>query len=200
MWAAIQKARKILERRSAKHRKDRTRKFPCVLIILDELGQFYPHGRHLGPAEVPGQPPGEARPCRVQRPWPGWDDLYAIIQMGRYVNMHFIVCAQDFRDDMFGGKGARNFLGFIGMAGYNSSQWDKFMKTRPVPTMQDHIGRWIFSNGSQNNDTWVQVLSPTPRTTGRHMSTRRGPQLFLDTDGDTLVITDSDDERKKTRR
>ena len=130
--------------------------------------------------------------------WPGWDDIYDILQMGRFVNMHFIVCSQDFRDDIFGGRGGRNYLGFKGMAGFNPGQWDKFMQTKPVPTMQNHVGRWMFSDGSPDSDTWVQVLfADAEHDRAAYEYAAEGRAAFLDNDGDTLVITDSDDDAEE---
>ena len=196
MWAAVQKARAILDRRSAKHKKDRTRKFPCVLIILDELNQFNTLMKgHWDRLKFLDSRLPKADREGLAGAWPGWDDIYDILQMGRFVNMHVIVCSQDFRDDIFGGRGGRNYLGFKGMAGFNPGQWDKFMQTKPVPMMQNHSGRWMFSDGNTTNDTWVQVMfadAANDRSAYEHAA--MGRDAFLDNDGDGVaVVTDSDD-------
>ena len=200
MWAAVQKARGILDRRSAKHKKDRTRKFPCVLIILDELNQFntlmkgmWDRMKYLDSRLAKADREGLAGQ------WPGWDDIYDILQMGRFVNMHFIVCSQDFRDDIFGGRGGRNYLGFKGMAGFNPGQWDKFMQTKPVPSMQNHVGRWMFSDGSPDSDTWVQVMfADAEHDRAAYEYAAEGRDAFLDNDGDVLTdVTDSDDDEEE---
>jgi hypothetical protein len=203
MWEVVQKARAILDRRSAKHKKDRTRKFPCVLFIIDELNQFHTlmKGRwdrmkfddsRLGKAERQG----------LAGAWPGWDDIYDILQMGRFVNMHVIVCSQDFRDDIFGGRGGRNYLGFKGMAGFNPGQWDKFMQTKPVPPMQNHAGRWMFSDGSPDSNTWVQVtFADAERDRAAYEYAAVDRHLFTDNDGDVIDVvdvTDSDDDAEET--
>jgi len=157
MWAAVQKARKILDDRAELAARERGRRFPCVLVIVDELNQFgdimKDYWNDLKAADK--RLPKDQRQG-LDGLWPGWADIMAILRMGRFVNMHVLACAQDFRDDAFGGRGGRNYLGFKGMAGFNPSQWDKFMQTKPVPVMQNHPGRWIFSDG--HDESWVQVV------------------------------------------
>lgn len=194
MWAAIQKARAILTRRSAKYKKDRTRKFPCVLIILDELNQFNTlmKGMWTKLKFEDGRLPKDQRQG-LAGPWPGWDDIYDILQMGRFVNMHILVCSQDFRDEVFGGRGGRNYLGFKGMSGFNPGQWDKFMQTKPVPLMQNHAGRWIFSDGNPGNDTWVQVVyADAERDRSAYDYAAVDRHLFTDNDGDDVTLGDAE--------
>jgi hypothetical protein len=193
MWGVIQQARAIFERRSEKYELDRTRKFPCCLVYIDELNQFadiiraFWNKLKFDDSRLP-------RNMRsgLAGPWPGWDDIFAILQMGRFVNMHIIVCSQDFRDDSFGGRGGRNYLGLKGMAGFNPSQWDKFMQTKPVPVMQNQTGRWILSNGTPP-DEWVQtIFADAVHSRAAYDYAAKDRELFDDTDGD---VTASDDTK-----
>lgn len=193
MWSAVQKSRAIFERRSEKYELDRTRKFPCFLLFIDELNQF----ADIIKAMWNKMKFEDGRLQKDMRqglagPWPGWDDIMTILQMGRFVNMHIIVCSQDFRDDSFGGRGGRNYLGFKGMAGFNPSQWDKFMQTKPTPLMQNHTGRWIFSDGSPG-DQWVQTVyadAVNSRLAYEYASKDR--HLFTDNDGDDVTVSDAE--------
>jgi hypothetical protein len=156
MVGAIARERKILERRTEHAVRDRNAKFPVRLIIIDELNQFADivaeHHNALRAADraLPAaEREGLGADAQV------WADIRTLLRTGRFVNMHLLVVSQDFRDDAFGGKGARNYLGFKGMAGFNPSQWKKFIGTTPVPRPQPQKGRWIFTEG--HTETWVQV-------------------------------------------
>lgn len=195
MWAVVQKARAILDRRSRLYKQDRTRKFPCVLFILDELNQFdtLMKGMWSKLKFEDGRLPKDEREG-LAGPWPGWNDIYDILQMGRFVNMHFLVCSQDFRDDIFGGRGGRNYFGLKGMAGFSPGQWDKFMQTKPVPLMQNQAGRWIFSDGSPVNDSWVQVTyADAEHDRAAYDYAAEGRDAFVDADG--MDATERDQEQ-----
>lgn len=156
MCDAVARVRRILERRTEQAVRDRDAKFPCHLVIIDELNQFadivadYWNRLRAEDRKRPRED-REDLPADAQV----WQDVRTILRTGRFVNVHILVVSQDFRDDAFGGKGARNYLGFKGMAGFNPSQWKKFIGTSPVPRAQTQKGRWIFTAG--NEETWVQV-------------------------------------------
>ena len=157
MWKVIKTARVLLDKRTEEAEVNRGKRFPCALVIVDELNQFGDIMKEMWDdmKKADKKLPKDDREG-LDGMWPGWADIMAILRMGRFVNMHILACAQDFRDDAFGGRGGRNYLGFKGMAGYNPSQWEKFMQSKPVPVMQNHSGRWIFSDG--HDETWVQVM------------------------------------------
>lgn len=196
MAKAIARVRRILDDRSKELDKDRTKKFPIHLLILDELNQFSDimkdHWRELVWADR--QLPRDERenlPISPQEaPW--WQDIRTILRMGRDFNIHVIACAQDFRDDAFGGKGARNYLGLRGMAGYTKAQWTKFFST-PWKQDQAHVGRWIFTNG--HYEEWVQITFAdirVSRAAYEYAAAGRGP-CEDDTDpADDTVSEDGD--------
>lgn len=157
MWKVVKDARALLDSRSEEAAKDRGKKFDCALVILDELNQFGDIMKDMW-NDFKAQDKRRPKEDRegLDGMWPGWADIMAILRMGRFVNMHILACAQDFRDDAFGGRGGRNYLGFKGMAGFSPSQWDKFIGKKPTPVMQNHPGRWIVSDG--HDETWIQVM------------------------------------------
>lgn len=159
MAKAVARVRRILDERSEALDLDRTTKFPIHLLILDELNQFSDimkdYWRELVREDrlLPRDERENLPTSHQEAPW--WQDIRTILRMGRDFNIHVVACAQDFRDDAFGGRGARNYLGFKGMAGYTKTQWDKFFAT---PWKRDHVrvGRWIFTNG--HYEEWVQIV------------------------------------------
>jgi hypothetical protein len=161
MWAAIAKARKILDRRAEEAERDRTKKFPVCLVILDELNMF----RDISETHWARLRAEDARRDKEEREnlpkeCPVWDDIRAILRTGRFVACHMLAVAQDFRDDAIGGKGTRNYFGLRGMGGFHPNQWKYFIGTTPVPLSQRGIGRWIFTQGE--DQAWVQITYADP--------------------------------------
>lgn len=153
MWEAIAYARAVLEARSKLAERDRTAKFPICLVVVDELNMFtditYTHWDSVRAERAAAGEKMIPKECQV------WSDIRAILRTGRFVSVHMIAVSQDFRDDAVGGKGARNYFGFRGLAGFRPNQWKMFVGTTPVPRDQRGPGRWIFTDG--NDETWVQV-------------------------------------------
>lgn len=153
MWEAIGYARGVLEKRSKIAERDRTAKFPILLVVVDELNMFtditYTHWDSVRAEMAAAGEKIIPKECQV------WSDIRAILRTGRFVSVHMIAVSQDFRDDAVGGKGARNYFGFRGLAGFRPNQWKMFVGTTPVPRDQRGQGRWIFTDG--NDETWVQV-------------------------------------------
>lgn len=161
MWNAVSSMRKLLEDRSRQAERDRSKKFPVALLVIDELNMFqeitddawaaYRAENYRRPKEDQEDLPKEC---------PVWADIRAILRTGRFVACHEIALAQDFRDAAIGGKGARNYFGLRGMGGYHPNQWKYFVGTTPVPVQQRGMGRWIFTQGE--DQAWVQITKCDP--------------------------------------
>jgi len=156
MVSAVSKARKILEQRSKEYERDRSKKFPLVVVIIDELNML----RDILEEYWAGVLAENARRDKdmkedLPRECPVWADIRAILRTGRFVGVHMLAVAQDFRDDAIGGKGTRNYFGLRGLGGFFPNQWKYFVGTTPVPLAQKGVGRWIFTQ-SEDQD-WVQI-------------------------------------------
>ena len=155
MWAAIAKARKLMESRRADRAHDRDKTYPICLVILDELNKFC-HMTDDAWREVlydNAQRPKEERE-NLPKACPVYADIIDILHMGRFVGVHLIAVAQDFRASLLGGE-ARNGFGLRGLGGFIPSQWKMFIGTSPVPEAQAGVGRWIFWQGERQD--WVQI-------------------------------------------
>jgi hypothetical protein len=161
MWRAVAKARKILEQRSKEVERDRTKKFPACLVIIDELNMFQEitHDEWAKYVAANKRLPKEEQED-LPKECPVWGDIRAILRTGRFVGVHMLAMAQDFRDDAIGGKGARNYFGMRAMGGFHQNQWKYFVGTTPVPVSQKGVGRWIFTQGEQQD--WVQIAHADP--------------------------------------
>lgn len=147
----------LMERRALQAETDRTLAFKVHLVVIDELNQFtdimatYWHEQL---AENKAARAGDKTIPELPKMDPMWGQIRAILRMGRFTNIHMVVVAQDLRDDSFGGKGARSYLGFRGLGNYNKKQWDMLVGP-DYQLPQKGIGRWIFINAGQK--TWVQI-------------------------------------------
>lgn len=158
MRAVISDTRALMERRALKAERDRTLKFDIHLLIIDELNMFTDIMLSFYRHELSDNKVARAQDKTIpemSKDDPMWDDIRAILRMGRFTNVHMLVVSQDLRDDAFGGKGARNYLGFRGLGNYNKKQWDMLVGTSPYPVPQKGIGRWNFVNSG--DQTWVQI-------------------------------------------
>lgn len=155
MWDAIHRAKVDMDRRRAEYARDRTKKFPIHLVVIDELNAF----AHLTDRAWHAKLAANKRLDKemqedLPKECPVYDDIVAILHMGRFVGVHLIAVAQDFRASLLGGE-ARNGFGLRGLGGFIPSQWKMFIGTTPVPEAQAGIGRWIFWQGEQQD--WVQI-------------------------------------------
>ena len=161
MWAAIGKAHKLMTARRKEYALDRTKQFPVCLLVLDELDAF---SRITKKAwnNIRADNNKLAKELREELPLrcPVWDDIHDMLHMGRFVGVHIVAVAQDFRDEIIGGHGIRNGFGLRGMAGYLPNQWKYFIGTPPVPSVQRGVGRWIFCQGEERE--WVQITHAEP--------------------------------------
>lgn len=156
MWDAIHRARKDMDMRRAEYARDRTKKFPIHLVMIDELNMF----KELTLGAWAEKLAANKRLDKEQqedlpKECPVWADIRAILHMGRFVGLHLICVAQDFRAEILGGHGARNGFGLRAMGGFLPAQWKMFIGTTPVPAAQRGVGRWIFWQGEQQD--WVQI-------------------------------------------
>lgn len=160
MWAAIAKGRKLMEKRRADFARDRTKKYPICLVILDELNKFCHMTDEAWNAklEANNRLPKEERELLPKR-CPVYADILDMLHMGRFVGVHLIAVAQDFRASLLGGE-ARNGFGLRGLGGFIPSQWKMFIGTTPVPEPQGGVGRWIFWQGERQD--WVQITHCDP--------------------------------------
>lgn len=148
----------LMDSRALRAERDRTLKFPIHLLVIDELPMFTDIQKEYWDRER-----ADNRAARLSdktipelgKDDPMWGEIRALLRMGRFTNIHLVVVAQDLRDDSFGGKGARNYLGFRGLGNYNKKQYDMLVGTSPYPLPQKGIGRWLFINADEQ--TWVQV-------------------------------------------
>jgi hypothetical protein len=156
MWAAVHRAKVMMDNRRAEYARDRTKRFPVHLIVLDELNMFKELTVGAWNEKLAEN---KRRPKEDQddlpKECPVWADIRAMLHMGRFVGIHVIAVAQDFRAEILGGHGARNGFGLRAMGGFIPSQWKMFIGTNPVPAAQAGVGRWIFWQGERQD--WVQI-------------------------------------------
>jgi hypothetical protein len=160
MWDAVAKAKKLMDHRRTDRARQRDKTYPICLVILDELNKFCHmtdaawkavlFENSLLPKEERENLPKEA---------PVYADILDILHMGRFVGVHLIAVAQDFRASLLGGE-ARNGFGLRGLGGFIPSQWKMFIGTSPVPEAQNGVGRWIFWQGERQD--WVQITHCDP--------------------------------------
>lgn len=160
MWDAVAKGKKLMDRRRADRARQRDKTYPICLVILDELNKFC----HMTDAAWKAvlfensQRPKEERE-NLPKEAPVYSDILDILHMGRFVGVHLIAVAQDFRASLLGGE-ARNGFGLRGLGGFIPSQWKMFIGTTPVPEAQNGVGRWIFWQGERQD--WVQITHCDP--------------------------------------
>lgn len=156
MWDAIHRAKRMMDRRRSDYARDRTKKFPIHLVMIDELNMFKELTLEAWAAKLAANKRLDKEMQEdLPKECPVWADIRAMLHMGRFVGIHLICVAQDFRAEILGGHGARNGFGFRGMGGFLPSQWKMFIGTTPVPAAQVGVGRWIFWQGEQQD--WVQI-------------------------------------------
>jgi predicted DNA-binding transcriptional regulator AlpA len=156
MWAAIHRGKVDMDHRRAEYARNRTKQFPIHLVMIDELNMFKELTLEAWAAKLAENKrlPKEDQED-LPKECPVWADIRAMLHMGRFVGIHVICVAQDFRAEILGGHGARNGFGLRGMGGFLPSQWKMFIGTTPVPAAQRGVGRWIFWQGEQQD--WVQI-------------------------------------------
>jgi hypothetical protein len=161
-WRMIYKVKMKMMDRLEAQKKDPTKEFPPIILMIDEINTFAAMTRtHWAMINV-----GESidvsdivKPAKMALAL-AWGDIAQILWMGRQANVHIIVCGQRLDDRATGGIGLRDSLGLRGLAGYRKNQWDMMFGTTPVQKSQKPKGRWIYSDGQ--NETWVQNVYGTP--------------------------------------
>jgi hypothetical protein len=145
MWKEIFAYEAMMQERLILLGQDPTLTFPISLLLLDEINQFSAmisaYWRDLKESGDPSVPPV-------------WMKIAAVLWMGRVANCHVIAVGQRLDDKATGGIGLRDSLGFRGLAGFRTAQWDMLVGTRPRPRSQKPKGRWIYDDGQDH--TWVQ--------------------------------------------
>ena len=138
MWAAIHKGRKLMDsapgRPGARPQQD-------VLGLPGHPGraeQVLPHDRRGMAGRYSTENARLPKDERENLPkeCPVYSDIVDILHMGRFVGVHLIAVAQDFRASLLGGE-ARNGFGLRGLGGFLPSQWKMFIGTSPVPEAQN---------------------------------------------------------------
>jgi hypothetical protein len=156
MIAAIHRARAEMDRRRSEYARDRTRQYSVHLVIVDELNLLasmvdkYWRGILAENSRLPKDERED-----LPKVCPVWGDIKDMLAMGRFVGIHVLAVAQDFRADIIGGKGARNLFGLRALGGFNAAQWKMFIGPGTAPLAQRGKGRWIFWQGEQQD--WVQI-------------------------------------------
>jgi hypothetical protein len=162
MWKAIEAFEREMMRRLDALNTDPTATFPIAVLMIDELNQFSSMSKAQW-RKIKGK--GD------QSYPPVWDSVAAIHWMGRQVRCHCVSVGQRLDDKATGGIGLRDSMGFRGLAGFRSQQWDMLINTKPIPRSQKPKGRWIYSDGQ--TETWVQNMLA-------HVDPNRNAQIIRD--------------------
>jgi hypothetical protein len=150
MWSAIVKFREMMDERRHALEANPDLDFPRAVLMIDELNRFTDITRTIWARD---RQPGEPRVAPV------FNELAAILWLGRQFRCHVVLVGQRLDDRSVGISGLRDALGFRGLSGYRPNAWRIFIGTSPVPRSQGGVGRWIYVKDEQ--ETWVQNVYGT---------------------------------------
>ncbi len=92
---------------------------------------------------------------------PMWSRVGTGARLGRQMWASFVLITQDFRDQVFGGKGLRNAFPLKFMGNFNAQQWKNVINTTPVPESYTKAGRMMLVEGAVQQG-WVQTCYGSP--------------------------------------
>ncbi|MDJ0347279.1 hypothetical protein QMK19_39505 [Streptomyces sp. H10-C2] len=139
MRAAIKWVREETKARTYIKKKNKGRKFPPLVLIIEEGNEF---------GELSKEWWADNKPDGAKAGDPIWGDVASIMRLGRFVNVHVIAVFQDLDERVFGNKGLRSLFNLIFMGSYSPQQWKKIIARTPVPESPRKSGRIIAVEGA----------------------------------------------------
>jgi hypothetical protein len=151
MWEAIADFRAEMESRFEAWTKDRTLEFPRMVLFIEEGNMFSDlsksYWREIKGPKDPAQPPV-------------WQDIAAILRMGRQANANVVAVFQRMTDKATGGESLRDSFGFRMLGRYTWQAWASLVGTTPVPKSSKKRGRFIVVDNGEH--TWIHAPYCTP--------------------------------------
>lgn len=156
MVEAIEDVKRVTDDRYAERIRTGRVDFPLLLLVLEEAADLDKAVKSWWSAERRRRPDPRSWPAVP----PVWDSLASILRQGREVEVHVLIVTQDFDNRAYGGVGVRQNFELIVMSGWRPDEWQKIIKTPPVPRADEGKGRLMVCYG--NHRIPVQAMYAEP--------------------------------------
>jgi len=189
MWDAIRRFRQAMEDRYEQWRNDHSIVFRRMVLLIEEGNMFSDLSREYWRTIRSSQDPMSP---------PVWQDIAAILRMGRQANANVIAVFQRMDSNATGGQGLRDYFGFRILGRFTHQQWRMLVGTTPVPKSQKRRGRFLVVE--DGDPYWIQSPLSTAEEIRDFCLTERERQGWTDVSrpsGTDAVTLDDDRDRDR---